>query len=214
LPSSASNSLRLEEQFTGENVNLWGTLLNRAIAMLDDAIAGATVLTVTGDHILVSANYVSDEARRAILKFIGTPSAGFAITTPSVPKVYQVWNTTGQIATLTTGSGTTVAVQPGEAVTVGCDGANVARIQGTYFANQQISGVADPTSPQQVATMAYVTAQIMGAFSGSFPGQGGANGWALFSNGVTPLWKRIASTDLSDFNTNILGVQVALAVAL
>lgn len=215
MPSSFSPSLRLELQFTGENINLWGDKLNVVLDHADYAVAGWLSKALTGDYALTTANAGDDEARAAMLKFTGV--GPFAVTIPSVSKSYDVWNACTAALTITTGAGTTVALDPGEVVRVICDGSNVKRSQATNFSGQQISNVADPTSPQQAATMAYVTAQIMGAFSGSFPGQTGANGWALLTNGVTPFWKQLTSADLSDTaarDAAALGRAVAMAVAL
>jgi len=212
MPSSWSSSLRFELQFTGENINLWGDKLNAALIDADAAIAGLVTKALSGDYTLATANGAADEARAAMLKFTG--AGPFAVTIPSVSKAYDVWNACSAPLTVKTGAGTTATLNPGEAARLICDGANVRRSQGTEFGGQQITGLADPSAPQMAATMGYVTSQIMGAMAGSFPGQAGAGGSALFTNGVTPFWKPIASTDLSDFNSNIKGLQVALAVAL
>jgi hypothetical protein len=212
MPSSWSPSLRFELQFTGENINLWGDKLNAVLTHADYAVAGWLTKALTGDYALTAANAADDEARAAMLKFTG--AGPFAVTIPSVSKAYDVWNACAAPLTVKTGAGTAVTLNAGEIARVVCDGSNVRRSQGTEFGGQQITGVADPTSAQMAATMGYVTSQIMGAMSGSFPGQAGAGGSALFTNGATPFWKPIASTDLSDFNSNIKGLQVALAVAL
>ena len=69
MPSSWSPSLRLELQFTGENINLWGEKLNTALAHADRAIAGWTLKPLTGPVTLSTANGAADEARSATLKF-------------------------------------------------------------------------------------------------------------------------------------------------
>ena len=212
MPSSWSPSLRFELQFTGENINLWGDKLNVVLDHADYAVAGWLSKALTSDYTLTTANTADDEARAAMLKFTG--SGPFAVTIPSVSKSYDIWNACSAALTVKTGAGTTVVLDPGEIVRVVCDGSNVKRSQGTNFSSQQLNAIADPTSAQQAATKAYVDQVAFTANAGVLPGQVGANGWALFSNGSNALLKQIASTDLSDFNSNIKGVQVALAVAL
>lgn len=212
MTDSPSSRLLLRLQQAGGNTNVWGDLLDAALQLVDDAVAGMATIALAGNYTLARANFVTDEARMAVLKLTG--SAPWTVTLPSITKSYIVWNTSTAIQTLTTGSGLTAYVEPGEIVAIVSNGVDVQRIQPTDFGGKQITGVADPTSPQDAATMAYVTAQIMGAFSGTFPGQSGANGWALFSNSVTPLWKQIASTDLSDFNAAADGRAAAMAIAL
>ena len=147
-----------------------------------------------------------------MIKFTG--AGPFTVTIPSVSKTYQIWNACSGAVTISTGAGTLAAIQPGEAATVICDGSNVRRVIATDYASQRITSVADPASPQDVATKAYADALAFTANAGILPGQTGAGGQALFSNGSNALWKPISSADLSDFTTKILGVQVALAVAL
>jgi hypothetical protein len=70
MPSSATPSLRLEMQAAGENLNTWGApKLNTVIALIDFAIAGWTVVNLTGPAVLTSANFAPDQARAAMLKF-------------------------------------------------------------------------------------------------------------------------------------------------
>lgn len=212
MPSSWSSSLRFELQFTGENINLWGDKLNTVLAHADFAVAGLTTKALTGDYTLSTANAGDDEARAATIKFTG--AGPFAVTIPSVSKTYHIWNACSGAVTITAGGGASAPVQAGEVVTVISDGSNVKRVVATDFAAQRITSVADPTNPQDAATKAYADALAFTANAGILPAQGGAGGQALFSNGSSALWKPISAADLSDFTTKILGVQVALAVAL
>jgi hypothetical protein len=215
LPSSYSTSLRFELQFTGENVNTYGVKLDNTFARMDDAIAGVTALTITGDRVLVSSNdnSVADEARKAVLKLTGSPAAGFQITIPSVSKLYTVWNLTGQIATISTGSGTTVPVQANEVAPLVCDGTNVTRSQGTYFAAQKLTAVADPTNPQDVATKAYADALAFTANAGILPGQVGSNGKFLKTNGTVASWQFTITTDIPDYAAQTASTAAAMAIA-
>ncbi|MBS0359822.1 MAG: hypothetical protein JSR98_00470 [Proteobacteria bacterium] len=213
MPSSWSSSLRFELQFTGENINLWGDKLNAVLQHADYAVAGWLAKPLTGDYTLTTANAGDDEARAAMIKFTG--AGPFTVTIPSVSKRYDIWNACTGAVTITTGAGATVTGQPGEVAAVICNGADVVRSQGTAFGGQRLTGVADPVGAQDAATKAYADNLAFTANAGILPGQGpSTNGWALFSNGSSAFWKQIVSTDFSDFNSKVLGVQVALAVAL
>jgi hypothetical protein len=200
MPSSYSANLRLEEQFTGENINLWGDKLNNTLSRIDDSIAGYVALTIpaTGDYTLSSANSntTADEARRAILKLTGSPSANFNVVIPAVSKIYWVWNATTKTATVTTGSGGTATVEAGDKAAVWCDGTNVN--DGFYFGSLSLKNY-----------IAAVTAS-----AGAVPGVTGNAGKYLYTDGASAFWRQPSTADLSDYNTRVLGVQVALAVAL
>lgn len=215
MPSSWSASLRFELQFTGENINLWGDKLNAVLTHADFSTAGVTTKALTGDYTLTTTNAADDEARAAILKFTG--AGPFTITIPSVSKTYDIWNLCAAALTITTGAGATSVLQPTEVVRVICDGANVKRVVATDFGAVRLTSVADPINAQDVATKAYADALAFIANSGVLPGQTGAGGWALFSNGSNALWRQITSADLSDTaarDAAALGRAVAMAVAL
>lgn len=200
MPSSYSGNLRFELQFTGENVNLWGDKLNSTFSRVDDAIAGYVALTIaaTGDYTLSSANSnaTADEARRAHLKLTGSPAANFQVIIPSVSKNYWIWNATTKTATVTTGSGSTATVEAGDKFPVWCDGTNVNA--GIYFGSLSLKDY-----------IASITAT-----AGAVPGVTGNSGKYLFTDGSSAFWRQASTTDLSDYLTNIIGKQVALAVAL
>lgn len=195
MADTASTRLRLRLQETGANVNTWGALLDTALQLVDDAIAGMTSVTLTANYTLTSANFTEDEARKAILKFSGTGS--YTVTIPSVSKAYVVWNNTSGTLTISTGAGTTVAIDTTDIVFVFCDGTNVKTLS---YGGQSLKD--------------YITAQT--ASAGAVPGTVGHLGKFLkvTTDGAAPTWVQPASTDLSDYATRILGVQVALAVAL
>lgn len=198
MPSSWSSSLRLELQFTGENINLWGDKLDATLARVDDAIAGYVAVPITGDYALSSANNNAgpDEARRAHLKLTGAPGANFSLTLPAVSKSYWIWNATGKIATVTTGAGASVSIDPGDKLPVWSDGAGVNTIN---FGGLDLKP--------------FIAASALAA-TGTLPGLSGNAGKYLFTDGTNALWRQLSAADLSDFNSKVLGVQIALAVAL
>jgi hypothetical protein len=195
MPSSYSTSLRVELQFTGENINLWGDKLNSALQRLDSAIAGWTTIAITGDYTLTTANGSADEARSAMLKFNGTLAANSTIVCPAVSKTYFVFNNTNKALAFSIGAGTTVSIDAGDKTVVYCDGTGFHTI--TFGA----LGLKD--------YIASVTAS-----AGAVPGVTGNAGKYLYTDGASAFWRQPSTADLSDYNTLILGVQVALAVAL
>lgn len=124
MPSTPTPRNRLALQGTGDNVGSWGTVLNAQVfGLLDEALDGVTTLTVTGNANLSSQNYATDQARRRVLKLIGTPGASFTITLPSVEKFYLVHNATNAPQTVKAG-GTGVTLPASSLAVVYCDGTN------------------------------------------------------------------------------------------
>lgn len=200
MPSTYT-ALGFEKQAAGENLNTWGAPhLNNTIDRINYAIAGYVAIAVTGDTVLTSSNSSTSQAdfqgRNSLLKFTGTAGAA-TITVPSTPMTWLLWNATNGALTITTGSGLTVVMDPDDKLTVWCDGTNV---QQPGYAGLSIKAYAD-----QLAFTAN---------AGNLPAQLGNAGKFVTTNGTVASWTAIASTNLSDYATAILGVQVALAVAL
>ena len=126
MPSTPSPSLRAELQATGEKLNSWGDGLNSVVTLLEQAICGVLIKPLTGNTTLLVQNYVSDEARNAVLVF--TTGAGLVaaptVTLPLAAKSWHVDNRCGFPITFTNG-GTTVTVPVGRQADVFSDGANL-----------------------------------------------------------------------------------------
>ena len=194
MTDTASARLRLRLQETGGNTNTWGILLDLALELVDEAIAGLETIALTSNYTLTSTNYVSDQARNAVLKFTG--AGPFTVTIPSVEKVYIVWNACTAATTITTGSGDTVVIDTTDIVVVFCDGTNVKTL-----------------GYGGLSLKAYIAASVLTA-TGTLPSTTGNEGKALIVRSLAATWDQFLSTDIADYPTRILGVQVALAVAL
>lgn len=128
MPSTYSDSLRLELIANGEQTNSWGTTTNNNLGtLLEEAIAGVKSITVTGNYSLTTANATSDDARNAVLSFTGVITATTTITVPSKKKLYVIRNATtgGYDLLIKTAAGTGTTVPFGATLAVFCDGSNV-----------------------------------------------------------------------------------------
>lgn len=184
MPSSFSASLRFELQFNGENVNTWGIKLNTALQRVDFAIAGRAVVPLSGvPYSLTTSNLSDDQARASTLEFTGT---GATVTIPSVPKRYTIQNAclTGQVI-ITTGSGRTVAIDPGDNVDITCDGTNVEPI------GYAVDGVL-------VSTKDYIAAQALSGLAGA-PSVVGNAGKFNYTDGASMYWKYVYLADIPDY---------------
>lgn len=143
MPSSYTNSLRLDLPSEGSYIDSWGDVVNDGITTLvDTAVAGTSTVTVTStNHVVSYANGATDEARSAILILSGTPGAAFNIFVPPVSKIYIIKNDvttyTGTIycstvAGNTTPAGTGVAIPTGRSVFIRTNGTDFSQVINSF----------------------------------------------------------------------------------
>lgn len=129
MASTYTNRLGLEKQTDGENPNSWGAILNtNVIDLLDEAIAGYTIVSVSGVPLTLTDNAGStDQSRNAALEFAGTLTAIVTITIPSEQKTYFVReNTSGSFGVqMKTVGGTALELTQGNNIFVACDGTSI-----------------------------------------------------------------------------------------
>jgi hypothetical protein len=129
MASTYTDRLGLEKQTDGENPNSWGAILNtNVIDLIDDAIAGYEIVSVSGTGItLTDNNGSSDQSRNAALEFAGTLTANVTITIPSEEKTYFIReNTTGSFAVqMKTVAGSALNLTQGQNTFVACDGTSI-----------------------------------------------------------------------------------------
>lgn len=132
MPSTYSNSLRLELIADGEQAGTWGDTTNLNLGtLLENAITGLVTVSVTSaKQALTANNGAVDQARMAAVKLTTTTTADFEVYIPPVAKSYIMYNTTAYDATIynstvlgnTTAAGAGVKVQAGQLVTIWSDG--------------------------------------------------------------------------------------------
>ena len=130
--STFTSRIRLEKQADGANPNSWGLILNQnVIALVDDAIAAYTTVTVSAaDVTLTTENGASDQARSAFIELTGTLTSSHDIILPAQSKSYFIRN-----KSVPTPSSNTITIKTlaGSGATVGtsangffiCDGVSV-----------------------------------------------------------------------------------------
>jgi hypothetical protein len=132
MASTYTNRLGLEKQTDGENPNSWGAILNtNVIDLIDDAIAGYEIVSVSSTGITLTDNQGStDQSRNAALEFAGTLTANVTITVPAEEKTYFVReNTSGSFAVqMKTVGGTALTLSQGVNTFVACNGTSIYRL--------------------------------------------------------------------------------------
>jgi microcystin-dependent protein len=133
MASTYTNRLGLEKQGDGENPNSWGSILNtNVIDLIDDAIAGYEVVSVSSTGITLSDNNgTADQSRNAALEFAGTLTANVTITIPSEEKTYFVReNTTGSFAVqMKTAAGSALTLSQQSNIFIACDGTDIYSVE-------------------------------------------------------------------------------------
>ena len=129
MTSTYTTRLGLEKQGDGENPNSWGSILNtNVIDLIDDAIAGYEIVSVSSTGITLSDNTGAvDQSRNASLEFAGTLTANVTITIPSEEKTYFIReNTTGSFAVqVKTDSGSAITLIQQNNSFISCDGTSI-----------------------------------------------------------------------------------------
>lgn len=202
MASDYSIRFRLNYQAPGDNLNLWGIVLNAGVfQMLEDAIAKRLAFTLSGTKTLTTVNGAADEARCAYLDVTG--GTGGTIVTPEVEKWYIVHNgASGQVTVTADAGGADVVVNPGDTVFTVCDGVNFRKIQASSFDGARLTALGDPVDAQDAATRAYVDAQAWNGQAGILPAQSGAAGKFLGTNGSAASWSFPVVASISDYGSD------------
>jgi len=133
MASTYTSRIRLEKQADGENPNSWGLILNQnVIDLIDEAIAGYTVVSVSSIPVSLTSNDGStDQSRNMSLELAGTLTADVTITIPSQEKIYFIReNTAGSFVTkIKTAGGSAVELTQSQNVLVACDGTEIYKVE-------------------------------------------------------------------------------------
>lgn len=232
MASTASTSLRLELMATGDQSGTWGDTTNTNLGtLLEQAITG--VLSVaqgdTANLTLTNTDYVSNQARNAVVNLTGAMTAARNVVVPTANKVYLVKNSTsgGFAVTVKTAAGSGVAIAAGTAQWVYCDGTDVVQgLSGTLAAQAAssvaitggtITGLTSLTLASGAATPATNDAAALGTTSLSWSDLCLASGATLnFANGnwVATHTSGILTVGTGDLRVTTAGTNTASVVTV
>jgi len=127
-----TSSLGLEEITPGSQAGLWGNTTNNNLALIDQAIAGVTTITLDGASgtttTLTNYSGALNQARSAVIvcTYTSTQATGSnTIVIPSTQKLYVFNNSSGQpVIVQTAAAAVNVTIPNGNATLVYCDGVN------------------------------------------------------------------------------------------
>ena len=104
MASSYSTDLKLQLMVTGEDPGTWGDNTNNNLNLLQQAIVGYELVTITANTTLVMVDAsITSNARNAVIELTGTISANATVNIPNSPfeKTYIVENSTTGAYTVT-----------------------------------------------------------------------------------------------------------------
>lgn len=191
MASSYTSRIRLEKQADGENPNSWGLILNQnVIDLVDEAIAGYTVVSVSSIPVSLTSNDGStDQARNMSLEIAGTLTADVTITVPSQEKLYFIReNTTGSFVTkIKTAGGTATELTQATNLMVACDGTEIYKVEApvsvpTFTANT-LNATSITTSVISATTLDFGTWTVTETGGTLYFASGGTNKMKLDASG-------------------------------
>ena len=162
--------------------------------LIEDALAGAVSLSLSGPTTLTSVNGATDQARCMAINVTG--GTGGTITVPGVKKLYFVRNVASGAVVISTGAGATASFASGEVgFCYSPDGVNFYRTSTpTDFSGARLQNVGTPTANTDAATKSYVDGVAFAMAGGALPGQPGHAGRFLTTNGATASWGAVTVT--------------------
>jgi len=101
MASTYSSDLKLELMATGENSGTWGDKTNTNLNLLQQAVAGYQLVTITANTTLLMTDAALSDARNAVIELSGTIAANTTVNIPDVEKIYTVKNSTSGAFTVT-----------------------------------------------------------------------------------------------------------------
>lgn len=126
MPSTYTANNGIEKIGTGEQSGTWGSTTNTNFDIIDRALNGVGAITLSGTtHTLTTSDGSASDGHYRVLVLGGSPSGTNTVTiTPNdQDKLYFVYNTTGQTATFSQGSGANASVPAGAGAIIYADGA-------------------------------------------------------------------------------------------
>jgi hypothetical protein len=160
VPSTFTTNTGIEKIADGEQSGLWGQTTNLNFDIVDRALNGSGVVTLSGTtHTLTTSSGALSDGQFAVLVFAGSLSAPNTVTIApdTAQKLYWVRNTTSQDVILRQGSGATVTVLASATKAVYADGAGagaaVADLTEVFVGNVtgNVTGNADTATALQTA---------------------------------------------------------------
>jgi hypothetical protein len=181
MTDTPSTGLRLRDQESGTNLNIWGDYTDSNLAVLDRRLTAAQTITVTGNTTVTFTDYdTSSQYIVSTLKLTGpsgdgTLTAAAIFTMPNVRWTCDVYNVTGQDITFRTAAGGSVVIKTGYQARLQNDATDVllrsaSQFVGGLYVNGQIQNVTAGTANTDAVNKIQMDNAIAAATTSSSPG--------------------------------------------
>lgn len=194
MASSYSTDLKLQLMVTGEDPGTWGDNTNNNLNLLQQAIGGYELVTITANTTLVMVDAsITSNARNAVIELTGTLSVDSTVNIPNSPfeKTYIVENSTTGAYTVTfrgalqTTNFVTWSTTDKGIKTLFVDGTNVVDVGNALstirLPNQNEVRFGDADNSNYVSLRAGAT--VASNLSFTLPTADGTSGQAIVTNG-------------------------------
>tara|TARA_R110000737_G_scaffold311849_1_gene320969 strand:+ start:2662 stop:3240 length:579 start_codon:yes stop_codon:yes gene_type:complete len=144
MASTYTTANGIELIATGEQSGAWGDTTNLNLQIVDRVLTGVGAITLSGTtHTLTTTDGTLSDGMYKVLVLGGSPSGTNTITVApnDAQKTYMVYNTSGQSAVFTQGSGASVTVANGDTKLIYTDGVGSGAAVFDFTANLAMSSV-------------------------------------------------------------------------
>tara|TARA_R110000772_G_scaffold88686_1_gene184064 strand:- start:992 stop:1570 length:579 start_codon:yes stop_codon:yes gene_type:complete len=144
MASTYTTANGIELIATGEQSGAWGDTTNLNLQIVDRVLTGVGAITLSGTtHTLTTTDGTLSDGMYKVLVLGGSPSGTNTITVApnDAQKTYMVYNTSGQSAVFTQGSGANVTVANGDTKLIYTDGVGSGAAVFDFTANLAMSSV-------------------------------------------------------------------------
>lgn len=176
----------------GDDVDSWGTVVNRNWDWIDDAVDGILAIAVSGDVSITNTIDSTDQSHYAALNIVG--GSGGRVFLPLKQGLFFVRN--GSAGTVTV---LNAAATPISNVVLSANAATIVMNDGVSGVFEVGPGGSLKGYIDNVATTAkaYTDQAQFNSASGAFPGQTGNGGKYLSTNGSVASWQQIQFSDVA-----------------
>ena len=191
-----TNRNKLEKIETNTQINTWGETQSRSLDRVDESLDGVLSFTLSGDKSLKYENGADDEAHYAIFNITG--GTGGRIIFQPVQGVYLIRNGSSGTVDCTIDGVQMARLEPGTITQVFCDGVN-----NLYQIGMAGVSLTKAIADAEARARVYADQLVGVGQTPGLPGQAGAPGRVIKTNGTSAFWDFIAVEDIEGLQEQI-----------